>query len=47
MPLLYQERCIRLSPVGQEPSQPVPQANEELFPQTSQPGMHGGWDEVA
>jgi len=33
--------------VDQEPSQPVLRADEGPFPQTSQPGMHVGWDEVA
>jgi len=47
MPLLYQERCIWLSPPGQEPSQPIPGADEGLFPHTFQPGMHVSWDEVA
>ena len=36
-----------LSLAGPEPSQPVPRADEEPFPQTFQPSMHVGWDEVA
>jgi len=47
MPLLYQGRCPTLSLADPEPSQPVPQADEELFPQTFQPVMHVGWVEVA
>jgi len=31
---------------GPEPSQLIPRADEALFPQTSQPGMHVDWDEV-
>ena len=35
-----------LPPADPEPSQPAPRADEEPFPQTSQPGMHVDWDEV-
>jgi len=46
MPLLYQERRLRLSPADREPSQPSPRSDEGPFPQTLQPGMHVDWDEV-
>ena len=44
---LYLERYLRHSPADQEPSQPVLRAGEGPFPQTSQPGTHVGWGEVA
>ena len=43
MPILCQGKYPELAPVGQT-SQPKPQADERLFPQISQPGMHVSWD---
>jgi len=47
MPLLYLEKHPELFPAGQVLSPPKPQADEGLFPQISQSGMHAGWDAVA
>ena len=46
-PFLYQDKHVRLSLAGQEPSQPVPLTAEESPSQTFQRGMQFGFDEVA